>query len=328
MKILPIFIPHLGCPFDCVYCDQHQITKTAKPDLDNIFQQAQNFCRKNSEQAKEIAFFGGTFTGLPLKLQHQLLNSLAPLLDSKTAIRLSTRPDKIDREMLQFLSAHGVQTIELGVQSFDQHVLDATKRGYSSQRAFDSCKLIKAQGLNLGIQIMPGLPGFSAASLQTTLAKIIQLKPDFVRIYPTIVLADTKLDELYQSGAYQPLSLEEAVEISANIFRKLTVAKISISKLGLHSDLDSTAVTAGPYHQSFGELVRAKILSEQITKSYQTNQTVHISPQDVSLLRGFGKTMLIDLKKRLQIAQLPVIIDSSLQQNQFILSTKPADKMW
>ncbi|MFO7896990.1 MAG: radical SAM protein [Candidatus Cloacimonadales bacterium] len=328
MRILPIFIPHLGCPFACVYCNQHQITKTQKPDLDNIFQEAQNFCRKNKNLVKEIAFFGGTFTGLPALEQKKILDRIAPLLDDKTAIRISTRPDKITPEILEFLSAQGVKTIELGIQSFSDQVLAASKRGYSSHTARLSCQLIQQHGFDLGIQIMPGLPGFSTETLRYTLDTIIQLKPKFVRIYPTIVLADTELGQLYQAGLYKPLSLEKAIELAAQIFWELSENQIPVSKLGLHSDLDPAAVWAGPYHQSFGELVRAKILSQQITSQYLAGHTIHISQRDISLFRGFGQTMLSNLKSELNISQLPIIIDPTLAQSQFKLSLQKAEKIW
>ena len=275
-----------------------------------------------------MAFFGGTFTGLAPTLQKNLLKLLQPLLDEKTAIRISTRPDRITPENLVFLKSMGVRTIELGIQSFSDQVLIASKRGYNSATATKSCKLIKQSGLKLGIQIMPGLPGSDAEALECTIQQTITLDPSFIRVYPTIVLQDTVLADKYSNGEYTPLSLEAATSICSGISRRMDKHNIDIIKMGLHSDIDPEAVLAGPYHQSFGELVRAEILYENIIAEFSCKSTLHISSQDISLFKGFASTMLKKLQATLKLPKIPIIIDKSLTKNSFKFSSNPTEIYW
>lgn len=328
MIVYPIFIPHLGCPFECIYCNQHQITKVEEPDLRPIYENVKQFCQNHPEEDKEIAFFGGTFTGLPQVKQKELLTLLSPLLDKTTSIRISTRPDCINSTILGFLKNNGVQTIELGIQSFYNQVLSETKRGYTAETAVSNCYKIQEFGFQLGIQIMPGLPGFSEQSLETTMKQIIAIKPDFIRVYPTIILKSTKLEQLYNDDKYSPLSLEKSIEICANISNLMQQHKTPIIKMGLHSDIDPEAVIAGPYHQAFGELVRAEIIYKKLLNDFEKGKTLHISPADVSLFLGFKKQMLIKLKSALNLTELALHIDNSLTKSHYTFSDITADKIW
>ena len=196
MKILPIFIPHLGCPFNCVYCDQHLITKTNHINPKEITKRIKNFCRKNAAiRDKEIAFFGGTFTNLPIEKQKELFDLTKPFLSQIFGIRISTRPDFIDDNILKLSKENKVKVIELGIQSFSDDVLSASKRGYNAKTAISACNSIKKHNFKLGIQLMPGLPDFSEKSIIETVKITIRIQPDFVRIYPTIVLKKTVLEK-------------------------------------------------------------------------------------------------------------------------------------
>jgi histone acetyltransferase (RNA polymerase elongator complex component) len=326
MRILPIFIPHLGCPFDCIYCNQKLITKTTNPDLNLIKQQISDFCNSTAEKG-EIAFFGGTFTALPRQEQQKYFDLVSPYLSKLSGIRISTRPDFISQNELQFCKENGVTTIELGVQSFSNDVLKDSSRGYTSKTVMDSCRLIKSNSFQLGIQLMPGLPGFSRNSLKTSIEKTIEMKPDFVRIYPTVILKGTALHQMNLDGSYTPLTMDDAIEISAEMKQIFEQNNIKVIKIGLHSDIEFNNIVDGPYHESFGELVKAEIHLRLIVKKY-VNKTLRISRDDISLFKGHNNLMLNKLKGLVGIEQLPVKLDSTLKQGFFLFTDSKPDNYW
>jgi len=317
MKIYPIFIPHQGCPFQCVFCNQVEITKTKRPHFEDFAYDLKAFCLKHHDMKKEIAFFGGTFTSLPLQIQTEYLNYCSTLLDDNTAIRISTRPDAITPEILTFLQNHGVQTIELGIQSFDDEVLAASMRGYESHTAINSCKLVKDFGFDLGIQLMPGLPGERAETEELNLAHTIKLNPSCIRIYPTIVMKDTALAVWFEQRNFSPLELEEAIKLSSRMKLRFDKEDLNVIKIGLHADIAPEAIIAGPYHPAFGELVRARMLQTRIKEFFIPDRTLHISPCDISLFKGFKSEMLNNLKRELNLDKLPIVVDSNLTKNNF-----------
>ena len=327
MKIFPIFIPHLGCPFNCIYCDQDTITKSKPPIIQSISNNIKQFCENNKLIEKEIAFFGGTFTELSQKIQQQYLDAVNEFKDTLTSIRISTRPDSIDQDILEFCKINNVRTIELGIQSFSDNVLSTTKRGYTAQTAIESCDLIKKNNFNLGIQLMPGLPGFSTSTLEETIETTIWLNPDFVRIYPTIVLKGTKLEDWFNNEKYFPLTLEESIKITSKMIGKFRKENISVIKVGLHSDIVKNSIIAGPYHQSFGELVRAEMLKVEIVNGFKA-KTLEISSSDVSLFRGFNSKMLKEIKAKLLLKEIPIKISKNLKKNNFIFSDAEPDENW
>ncbi|MDO9578152.1 MAG: radical SAM protein [Candidatus Cloacimonadales bacterium] len=327
MKILPIFIPHLGCPFDCIYCNQKTITKIDLPDNNKIKTLIENFCRKNAEIAKEIAFFGGTFTNLPQIEQQNFFDMVKSFLNEKTGIRISTRPDAISEEILDFCRQNGVRTIELGIQSFADEILSAAKRNYTSESAIQACNLIKEKHFDLGIQLMPGLPGFSGKALEKTIRTTLQIKPNFVRIYPTIVLKGTRLAAWYESGLYQPLTLDEAISISTEMLNVFSENKIQVIKIGLHSDIETEQIIAGPYHQAFGELVRSEIYLRQLLKDF-SDKTLCLSPTDISLFKGFDMRMLRRLKSELKLEKIPILIDEKLPKGKFLFTDISPRDYW
>jgi len=327
MKIFPIFIPHLGCPFNCVYCDQISITKSEIPSIQSISERVKTFCDNNKLEEKEIAFFGGTFTKLSQEQQQVYFDAVNEHEDLINGIRISTRPDSIDRRILDFCKDNNVRTIELGIQSFDDSVLQTTKRGYTSQVAVESCNLIKKNHFTLGIQLMPGLPGFNSESLKETIETTIKLNPDFVRIYPTIVLKNTELENWFNSGKYSHLSLEEAIEITSEMIIRFREKEIRVIKVGLHSDIDEKDIIAGPYHQSFGELIRAEMLKNEILNHFQ-DKTLEISPSDISLFKGFNSKMLKEIKEKIKLKNLPIIINKNMKKNNYIFTNTQPDYNW
>ena len=328
MKIFPIFIPHLGCPFACVYCNQHSITKSKIPEPSKISSDISRFCKFNQNIEKEIAFFGGTFTHLSQTEQQDFFDLVQPLLDYKTSIRISTRPDFINENILSFCRKNGVKTIELGIQSFSDQVLESSQRKYDPKTAISACKMVKKNNFNLGIQLMPGLPAFSEKYLLKTISETIKIRPEFVRIYPTIVLKNTVLEKWFRDKKYFPLEIDEAVDIVAEMVNIFEKENIKIIKIGLHSDIEPENIIAGPYHPSFGELVRAKILSERIFNKFEQDRTLIISPSDISLFKGFEQKMLNELKQKIQINKIPISIDRKLAKNKFAFRDIKAKKWW
>ena len=259
-------MPQKGCPFQCIYCDQNKITNVPAvgthsccPENDTVslnIEKIKNFILKHKNKYKEIAFYGGTFTSLDRDEITSYFAQICPFLDDKTFFRVSTRPDALSDEMLRFLSFWRVNTIELGIQSFSDHVLTKSERGYTSLVAEKACKMVLEHGFCLSIQFLIGLPGETIDSIKENIKKLVEIKPDFVRLYPLIVLKDTKLETLYKKGEYKALSLDDAVDICSLYLKECENNDIKVIKIGLHSDISKDSVIAGPYHERFGELVK------------------------------------------------------------------------
>lgn len=316
----------MGCPNRCIYCDQSTITGISKIDFEEIRSRVNIFASSQTEQA-QIAFYGGTFTALPKETQKFLFDIIRSISPGLT-IRFSTRPDTIDRETLAFCEQNNVKVIELGVQSFEDKVLDATKRGYTSETAISACKMIRDSGLKLVIQLMPGLPGSDRNTWLKTVQQTVDLKPEYVRIYPTIVLKSTELAEMFSSGLYEPLELDECIELVAIAVRKLEENSIHVIKMGLHSDIDNSQIISGPYHPNFGELIRAEILRQRIEENYSKGKTLLISKRAMSYLTGNDYWMLKRLKDSLKIPELAVSFCSNLATDSFLFTETPPSHLW
>lgn len=276
MLIIPVFIPHLGCPHDCVFCNQRSISGAQDlPTDEEIITQIENY-KKISENYDEIqlAFFGGSFTAIPVEQQEHFLRLVFPYVKksgNKSAfidsLRLSTRPDAIDEEVLGRLKRFGVSTIELGAQSMDDKVLVLSGRGHKVSDTVKSSRMIKEKGFILGLQTMPGLPGSTEEQDIETAEKIIALGPAIVRIYPTIVIKNTALHKMMLLGKYTPMRLEDAVCLCAKLTRMYEDAGIKVIRTGLHSSenmCEDKDVAGGPYHPAFGDMVRSKILIDEL----------------------------------------------------------------
>jgi len=257
-RLIPVFIPHLGCPHDCLFCNQHTVAGREKaPTPSEVEESIREGIRYAGEDAV-VAFYGGSFTCLSKEEQEGYLSTAAKLVKS---IRLSTRPDGIDREELAFLQKFPVQEIELGGQSSNDEVLRVLNRGHCFWDTKRASKLIKAAGFSLGLQMMTGLPASDRTKERRTAEDFIALGPDFVRIYPTLVLPGTALERLYRKGDYFPQELGEAVDEVADLKIAFDQANIPVIRMGLNeTETLKTQIIAGPYDPAFGELVLGRIM--------------------------------------------------------------------
>ena len=299
---ISIFVPHIGCPNKCSYCNQKHITGTFKaPTVRDVViavknaQSNPNYCPKTTE----IAFFGGSFTAINRNYMLRLLRVANRFVKSGTVsgIRISTRPDAIDEEILTLLKEYGVTSIELGAQSLNDRVLRMNNRGHSSADVEIASKLIRQFGFELGLQIMTGLYGDNDNSTIKTAEKIIALKPDTVRIYPTLVLKDTDLAALYADGIYKPQNLDKAIGLASKLYKMFTENDIKVIRLGIHSIVED-AFIAGPWHPAFSELCQSKImLNEVLSKiSVKGRYIVYVAKSDVSKMIGQKRCNLIHLE--------------------------------
>lgn len=294
MAIIPIFIPHAGCPHQCVFCNQKTISGQKTAALEGAKEQINRWLERVKPSVEnEAAFYGGSFTGLDINLQKELLALTDELLARKVigSVRLSTRPDYIDDERLELLRNHGVKLVELGVQSLDDKVLAAAERGHNAEQVTDAVNLLKKYGFKVGLQLMVGMPEQCFASVKDTVKKVLTLKPDIARIYPLLVIKGTPLAKSYEAGEFEPLSLEEAVEQAAYMYKKLSEAGIRIIRVGLQPDDELCAegnILAGPFHPSMGELVQSYLLREKLT------------PQILETAKQNGEAILILCPRRLE----------------------------
>ena len=269
---IPVFVPHLACPNDCVFCNQKKIAGIEKP-IDNVHEYIQNSLKDISSKFSEvdIAFFGGSFTGIERSEMERYLSYAKDFLENGniiTGIRLSTRPDYINYEILDVLKSYGVTAIELGAQSFCDDVLSLSKRGHASETTKEASRIIKEYGFELVLQLMPGLPGDTRETILHTAETACRLNPDGVRIYPCVVIKDTELEQEYLNGKFIPLSVDKAVSICADLTLKFKESNIKILRTGLHSSdlVQNQGVVAGPFHPAFGELVTQKIYLDKIDR--------------------------------------------------------------
>ena len=269
--IIPIFIPHLGCPYDCIFCNQKAITAKQKPVSAETMRATVDTWLTTLETVpnKEIAFYGGSFTAIPMEMQKEYLKVAREYKDSGKVgkIHLSTRPDAIDEEILDNLKFYGTDVIELGVQSFYDEILRLSGRGHDAKVVYESAELIKSYGFQLGIQLMIGLPGDSPEACIFSAEETVKIKPDIARLYPTVVIEGTKLYDLCRDGSYIPLSEEEAVFRTKEMYQILDKAGINIIRVGLKSsDLITPEglIGSGNFHPAFRQLVEGEIAREII----------------------------------------------------------------
>ena len=298
--IIPIFVPHLGCPNDCTFCNQKKIsgqTKNIKAeDVKNTIEYyLNNF--KDDNKYIEVAFFGGSFTGIDVDKQKELLSVAYEYIKNKKidSIRISTRPDYINKEILKMLKSYGVKTIELGVQSTNDYILNKSKRGHTFEDVKKASKLIRKNGFILGHQMMVGLPESTRQDEINTAKDLIKLKPKIVRIYPVLVIKGTQLEKDYESGEYTPLTVEQAVETAKDLLVLFNKKKINVIRIGLQNTNEITdpnskksQVVAGPYHPAFRQLVESRLWYDNIAneiKKVNSNVThiqIDVNPSDIN----------------------------------------------
>lgn len=292
--IIPIFVPFEGCPHQCVFCNQDRITGIKdRVDGEKVRNIIKDYYETidNKDAMIEVSFFGGTFTAINEKKQRELLSVAKEFKDLGIVkkIRMSTRPDAITDYILSYLLDYSVDIIELGVQSLDDDVLKAAGRGHTAFDVYTASKLIKKYGITLGHQLMPGLPRSTMEKDILSAEKSINMKPDLIRIYPSLVIKDTPMEIMYQRGEYKPYSLEEGVEVSKEIYKLYKKAGINIIRVGLQPT-DSINVggdiVSGPFHPAFRELVESSIINEKIMENLKETKCgkININSRDVSKL--------------------------------------------
>ena len=316
-SILPVFVPHLGCPHACVFCNQRRITGQLRPaDAETVRKIIQDAAALPQTGAKrQLAFYGGSFTAIDEAQQEELLQAAHEALERGEidSIRLSTRPDAIDGTVLERLRRYGVETVELGAQSMDDEVLRLSGRGHTAADVKRASEMIKAAGFHLILQMMTGLPGDTPGRCVETAKRIIRLQPDGVRIYPTVIVKDTALYELWRSGQYREHTVEDAVSVCARIVPLFEQAGIPVIRLGLNptEELSGGDAVAGAYHPALGELVKSRILLNQARKLLDgvpagSRVTLGIGAPRLSQLIGQKKANILLLRQELSLAKLQV----------------------
>ena len=332
--IIPIFVPHLGCPNDCTFCNQKSISGQGKEinptDVkEKIEEYLKNF--KEEKSYKEIAFFGGSFTGIDVNLQEELLKVAYEYIQNKKidGIRISTRPDYIDKTILKMLKKYKVKTIELGVQSSNDYILKKAKRGHTFADVKKASKLIRRYGFTLGHQMMIGLPDSTLLDEMNTAKDLAKLKPKIMRIYPVLVIKKTELAKEYENGEYEPLELNQAVERSKELCKFFASKKINIIRIGLqNTDTISeptkkdSSVIAGPYHECFRQLVESRIWSDNILDKIKQFNTkvreveVRVNPEDINEAVGYKKENITNFKDTYDLT-IKIIQDFSIIPGKF-----------
>ncbi|MDD6188051.1 MAG: radical SAM protein [Clostridiales bacterium] len=315
-RIIPIFVPHLGCPNDCVFCNQRKISGSLVPADGDTVRRTLEEARNYTPAGAELAFYGGSFTAIPAEQQRELLEAARPYMKEGfvAEIRVSTRPDRIDPEALTLLAEYGVKTVELGAQSMDEKVLRMSGRGHTAEDTRRAAALIKASGFRLMLQMMTGLPGSSPESDIMTARELIKLGPDGVRIYPTVIIRETALYELWRAGKYREHTVEDAVSVCAELVKEFGAAKVPIIRLGLNptDDLSAGEAAAGAYHPALGELVYSRVYlqkaEELIEKSgCRGSVSLGVHPSRVSLMTGQKRRNIESLKAKFGLEEVRVV---------------------
>ncbi|NMM65660.1 radical SAM protein [Clostridium sp. P21] len=330
--IIPIFVPHEGCPHNCVFCNQNTITgSSGKIDAEFTRNTIEEYLGtiKKEDSVVEVSFFGGTFTAINIEKQKEFL-AVAKEFKEKgyiDFIHLSTRPDYINDEILTNLKSYSVDIIELGVQSLDEEVLLKSGRGHSREDVERASKLIKKYGFVLGHQIMLGLPGDTFEKDIETAKKSILMKPDIYRIYPSLVIKDTPMEKMYKRGMYKPYDLYEAVEISKVIYCMLTSNNINVIRIGLQPTEEineGKEIVAGPFHPAFRELVEGSLYNEcileEVSKIKEENVTIKVNGRDISKIYANKKKFFKDIKQQLITVNIEIKQDNNVQRGCLLLA--------
>lgn len=337
--IIPIFVAHKGCPHNCIFCNQKKITNEINeitPEFveEQISLYLSTMDRKNSYV--ELSFFGGSFTGIPLDYQNRLLKPALNALNNNKIdnIRLSTRPDYINEKILKNLKENKVGVIELGVQSMDSEVLKISERGHTKEDVIASSILIKKFGFKLGLQMMVGLPGDNEEKDLYTADEIIRLSPDFVRIYPALVIKDTYMEYMYNNGLYEPLSVDDCILICKKLYIKFMKNNIPIIRIGLQTTDNINVgkdVISGPFHPAIRELIESSILNDMVDYtinndfSNDKNLLIKINPKNISKLYAGSKKYFNNMVKKNNVI-IKTIQEMSIDINCILVSSPTKER--
>lgn len=332
--IIPIFVPHLGCPNSCTFCNQKTISGqvkqvTAKDVKDTIEYYLSNF--KDNNKYVEVAFFGGSFTGIDEDIQEELLQAAFEYIKQKkvNSIRISTRPDYINKDILKRLKKYKVKTIELGVQSANNYILSRCQRGHTFEDVKKASKLIRRRGFTLGHQMMVGLPESTKLDEINTTKSLIKLKPKIVRIYPVLVIKGTKLEEEYKNNEYIPLTVNQAVERCKDIVAMFNKKNIKVIRIGLQNTNtidepghNESEVVAGPYHPAFRQLVESSMWYDSMLEHIKQFNTkvkvveIKANPVNINNIIGHKKENIKKLNEIYDV-EVNVISDESIKPGDF-----------
>lgn len=317
---IPIFIPQLACPHACIFCNQKYISGQQKaPSMLEVKETIETYLSTLSRDDEvELAFFGGSFTGISMEMQNKYLQLVQPYIKEGRigSIRLSTRPDYINTEILDNLKKYNVKDIELGAQSLDDEVLQFSERGHSVEDVYKASELIKLYGFNLGLQMMIGLPLDTKQKSIHTAKTILSLGAKTTRIYPTLVIEHTKLARLYKESKYKPLTLTEAINWTKDIYKVFLNSNIKVLRVGLHPSKDIVSgegFLAGPFHISFFELVLTEIWKERLQSLIKPDtKEIILNPKDVNHIVGYNSANK-DLLKNIKLIQNSDISQGQIQ---------------
>jgi len=331
--IIPIFIPHLGCPNDCVFCNQKKITARVTPlskeDMVNMIDKYLGTITGRGIETVEIAFYGGSFTGIPMELQQEYLGVAKSYKDRGLVqkIHLSTRPDYINDEILANLKYYGADIIELGVQSFDEEVLHLSNRGHSREAVYTASRMIQDYGFELGLQLMIGLPGDTYEKSIHSAMEAVKIGPTIARLYPTVIIRDTALYEMFLHGEYIPFSQEETIRITKDMYVLLMNAGINVIRIGLKSTdlINENGEITGGYHPAFRQLVESEIAKEQMEAQLNpplpsdvAEITFSSSSTSFSNMVGNRKSNRIYFEKKYPHVRFTFHVDSNLPDHIYL----------
>ena len=334
--VIPIFLPHGGCPHQCIFCNQTSITGViygafTVEKLHLLINEFLKFKGKRRQHV-QVAFYGGNFLGLKKDTIKRLLDESTKFIKRGiiNSIRFSTRPDTINRKLLDFIEEYPISTIEIGVQSMDDQVLALSKRGHTAQDTEKAVGLLHDKNYDVGLQMMVGLPGDNETKSLTTAQRIAEFSPAFIRIYPTVVLANSPLANWYQKGKYVPWSTERCVTLVKKIYLLLQDKKIPVIRMGLQASKDlekGSTIMAGPYHPSFGHLVHSAIFFDKavdVLKSkpnLKETVSINVHPRSISRMRGLKNKNVESLKRKFHIKSLRIIPDPTLSEDQLTVAS-------
>jgi len=334
--IIPIFLPHLGCRERCLFCNQKTAVKEV-PSLQSgrefIETSLHHFSSHAGEKERQVAFYGGSFTAMSRQTQVSYLNEVQPFIATGkiNSIRLSTRPDALTEETLLMLGEYGVKTVEVGVQSMVDEVLLLSKRGHTAEDSASAISRLKRNGFEVGVHLMIGLPGDTCDKFLRSIDQIIGLKPDFVRIHPTLVLKGALLQELWKSGKYSPMTMDETVEWLKKGILKLEKASVSVARIGLQPTKElEEHLLAGPFHPSLHQLVDSAIfyeMAEELLQKYPNglNPVFVCNPKDLSNLKGQKNGNILRLKSCFKLSGIFVFSSKEVNRGTLVLHTKAGE---
>jgi histone acetyltransferase (RNA polymerase elongator complex component) len=333
ISIIPIFLPQEQCPYGCIFCNQRtavgKIRQLTCGDIGDIINTALGTISEGSNV--QAGFYGGSFTHLPIGLQKEYLEAVSPFIKANriNGIRISTRPDLIDETTVSILKQYEVITVELGAQILDDEILNLLKRGHTSMDVRNAVRILHKNGLKVGLQLMVGLPGEDKKRRDRSFNDVLSIKPDFLRIHPTLVLKGSELEEMYKNGSYFPLSIDDAVKICSDLVIKAESAGIRVIRIGIQSSCslqEEDSIVAGPWHPSFGQMVRSEIYFRmflngmQELKTGNSKMSVEVQCSDTETMKGQRNGNLKKITGAYPDIELIIRKNKMMSRNQILMS--------